>query len=337
MGIWDGSWSEGVVKLAVWVAGRNSYREAEETLSRVGRVFMSASRIWHYTNQWAEALLGQQAEEQAQANAVPSREQPQPGEARHNRRMGVSLDGWMVNLIEEGWKEVKSGTCYEVVMQPGRDVITGETIDLARSTVCSYVTHLGEPYEFGQKLWAEAVQRRIPPAYDKACVSDGAHWIWNLCQDYFPEAVQIVDWFHAVQHLQAAANLIDGEGTPQAKHRVETMKTDLYQGHAARIATQLEQHAQHLPGDRADKLRSEATFFRNHQHRMNYLEFREQGWPLGSGAIESGCKQFQSRLKRAGMRWSRPGADRMLTLRSSVMSNYFDSHWKALRANSPQN
>lgn len=324
-----------MVKLAVWIAGRNSYREAEETLSRVGRIFMSASRIWHYTNAWAAALCQQQAEEQAQANAVPSREHPQPGEARHTTRMGVSLDGWMVNLLGEGWIEVKSGTCYEVVMGSGRDVITGETIDLARSAACSYVTHLGEPHEFGQKLWAEAVQRRIPAAYDKACVSDAAHWIWTLCQDYFPEAVQIVDWFHAVQHLQTAANLIHGESTDQAKRSVENMKTDLYQGHAARIASQLEQQAPHLSGDRAAKLLSEAAFFRNHHHQMHYLEYREQGWPIGSGSIESGCKQFQTRLKRAGMRWSRPGAERMLALRSSVMSNYFDSHWQTLLAHSP--
>ncbi len=89
-----------MVKLAVWVAGRNSYREAEETLSRVGRIFMSASRIWRYTNAWAERLCQQQAEAQAQANAVPNREQPQPGEVKHATRMGVSLDGWMVNIIE---------------------------------------------------------------------------------------------------------------------------------------------------------------------------------------------------------------------------------------------
>jgi hypothetical protein len=302
MGIWDGGWSEGVVKLAVWVSGHNSYREAEETLSRVGRVFMSASRIWHYANAWADKLCQQQVRQQAQANAVPSREHPQPGEARHDTRMGVSLDGWMVHIVKEGWKEVKSGTCYEVVMGSGQDVLTGETIDLARSEACSYVAHLGE----------------------------------NLCEDYFPEAVQVVDWFHAVEHLHAAANLLHGEGTDQAKSWVKNMKTDLYQGHAPRIANELEQQAQQLSGDRANKLLSEATFFRTHQHQMHYLEFREEGWPLGSGSIESGCKQFQARLKRAGMRWTRSGAEHMLALRSSVMSNYFDAHWDTLLSFSPQ-
>ena len=67
---------------------------------------------------------------------------------------------------------------------------------------------------------------------------------------------------------------------------------------------------------------------------MRYLEYREEGWPIGSGSIESGCKQFQARFKGPGMRWTRQGAKRMLVLRSSIMSDYFDFHWDTL-ANSP--
>jgi hypothetical protein len=325
-----------VVKLAVWVAGRNSYREAEETLSRVGRIFMSANRIWHYTNQWAVRLCQKQEQERAQENAVPSRDEPQPGEVKHDTPMGISIDGWMVNIIGEGWKEVKSGTIYEVVMGKGEDELTGEVVELAQAKACTYIGHLGGPEEFGQKLWVEAVQRRVPAAYEKVCVSDAAHWIWNLCQDYFPEAEQIVDWYHATEHLHKAAHLLHGEGTDKTRRWVNGMKTELYQGHAARIAIWLEEDAEQLSDDHANKLHSEATFFRNHQRRMQYLECREDGWPIGSGSIESGCKQFQMRLKGPGMRWSRPGAERMLALRASIMSNYFDLHWEAL-ANSPPN
>jgi hypothetical protein len=319
-----------VVKLAVWVAGRSSYREAEETLSRVGRIFMSATRIWHYTNQWAEGLCQWQAQEQARANAVPRREEPQPGEAKHNTPMGISLDGWMVNIIDEGWKEVKSGALYKVGMGEEQDELTGEMVDMAQAEACTYVAHLGGAEDFGRKLWTEALHRRVPAAYEKACVSDGAHWIWNLCEDYFPEAEQIVDWYHALEHLHKAAHVLHGDSTVQAHRWVETTKTDLYQGHAARIACELEQRARQFTGDCADRLRSEATFFRNHHRRMQFLEYREQGWPIGSGSIESGCKQFQARLKGPGMRWSRPGAERMLALRASIMSGYFDLYWEAL-------
>jgi hypothetical protein len=335
IGIWDGSWSEGVVKLAVWVAGRNSYRETEETLSRVGGISMSASRIWGYTNQWAGRLCERQAQEAEQANAVPGRDEPQRGETRHATPMGFSLDGWMVNIRGEGWKEVKSGVIYEIGVKEGRDELTGEPIEMPQAEKSSYVAHLGGPEEFGRKFWAEACYRDLPAAYDKACVSDAAHWIWNLCQDYFPEAQQIADWYHACEHLYKAAALLHGEGTDQARRWAEATKTDLYQGHAARLARALETQAQPLSEDRANLLRAEATFFHNHQRRMQYLEFRENGWPIGSGPIESGAKQFQGRLKGPGMRWSRPGAERMLALRSSIMSNYFDHHWKALSDSPP--
>lgn len=335
LGLW-GVWSEGLAKLAVWQAGRSSYREAQETLSRVGRLFMSASSIWQCANQWSEQLCQWQAVEQARANAMPGRDHPQPGEARHDTRMGVSMDGWMLNIMGEGWKEVKSGSVFEVIMAQGQDELSGEQVELAQAEGCTYVAHLGGPEDFGQKLWAEASARRLPAAYDKACVSDAAHWIWGLCQDYFPEAEQIVDWYHAKQHLHAAANLLHAEGTDGARRWVEGHKTALYQGHAAAIARLLERQAQGLAKDRADKLLSEAGFFRNNQRRMQYLEYRENGWPIGSGTIESGCKQFQMRLKGSGMRWSRPGAQRMLALRASVMSNCFDLHW-AFLANSPLN
>jgi hypothetical protein len=334
LGLGRGSWSEGVVKQAVWVAGKESYREAAETLRRLGGINMSSRSVWRCTQQWGQRLCDWQQAEVTRSNAVPSRDEPQRGETKHDMPMGVSIDGWMVHIRGEGWKEVKSGVCYEVMMVAGSDEVTGETMEIAQAEACSYVAHLGGAEEFGQKLWHEAMERRVPAAYEKACVSDAAHWIWNLCLDYFPQAEQIVDWYHAVEHLYKAAHLLHGEHTDQARRWATMLKTDLYQGHAARIARDLEQATHQFSGDRAEALRSEATFFRNHQRRMRYLEYRENGWPIGSGSIESGCKQFQARLKGAGMRWSRPGAKRMLALRASIISGYFDYHWNTL-ANSP--
>ena len=213
LGIWEGGWSEGVVKQAVWLAGRESYQEAEETLSRIGGVFMSASSIRRTTNRWAARLCRWHEQEEARANAMPSRDEPQRGEMKHDTRMVVSIDGWMINIIDEGWKEVKSGTVYEVRMGEGEDELTGEIVEMAQAEACTYVAHLGNAEEFGHKLWTEAVRRRVPAAYEKACIGDAAHWIWNLCEDYFPEAKQTVDWYHAKQHLYAAAHLLHGEGT----------------------------------------------------------------------------------------------------------------------------
>ncbi len=317
----------------VWRSGLLPYGQASEVLARISGRLVSATSLWRETRRYGETL--QHWLEHRQTLVSPERV-VLPGEDLAIRR-GVSLDEGMVNIRGEGWKEMKAGVVFDIELRRKRDPLTCEPVELPCARNMSYTAALGSPEKFAPALWRLAVEHQVPRAFHSSVTADGAEWIWNLAADYFPDSVQIVDWYHAVQHLQTAANLIDGEGTPPAKRRVDAMKIDLYQGHAARIAIQLEQHARRLSGDRADKLRSEATFFRNHQHRMNYLEFREQGWPLGSGSIESGCKQFQARLKRAGMRWSRPGAERMLALRSSVMSNYFDSHWQTLRASSPQN
>jgi len=320
-----------VEKLAVWEAGRSSYREAEETLRRMARIEMSASSIWACVQEWAEGLCQWQASQQAEANALPGRDRPQPGEAKHSQRMGVSVDGWLVNIVGEGWKEVKCGAVFEVVRGEGYDEISGERLELAQARACTYVAHLGGPEGFGEKLWTEALQRRVPAAYDKVFIGDAAAWIWGICEDYFPEAEQVVDWYHAKEHLHAAAHLLHAEGSDDARRWVERRQTTLYQGRAAYIARQLDELAAQHAAERARKLRAEATYFRNHHRRMRYLEFREDGWPTGSGTIESGCKQFQMRLKGPGMRWSRPGAERMLALRASVMSGYFDTHWNLAR------
>lgn len=318
----------------MWLGGQLSFKQAAQVLAEVGQIHISASSIWRQAHKWGERLLEQEARESTQANAVPSRDVPQRGEARHEQRMGVGVDGWMVHIRDEGWKEVKTGTIFEVELHQVADKQTGEPVEQAVANEGSYVAHLGGPEVFGQKLWTEATRRRVPGAYEKVFVSDAAAWIWNLCQDYFPEAEQIVDWYHALAHLHQAGNLAHGEGMDKAKRWVEGMKTTLYQGHARRIADTLDGLASQLTDDRADKLRAEATFFRNNHRRMRYLEYREDGWPIGSGTVESGCKQFQARMKGPGMHWSRPGAARMLSLRATIMSERFDQTW-ALLQNSP--
>jgi hypothetical protein len=327
----SGAWSSEVTRLAVWLAGQVSYEQASHILSQVGQIDISGSSIWRRVQEWGDRLLEHEQQACAQANAVPERDVPQRGEVRHDQPMGVSVDGWMVHVRGEGWKEVKTGAVFCVEQQEVTDRQTGEPVERAVAQDCTYIAHLGGPEDFGAKLWTEASRRKVPGAYEKAWVSDGAAWIWGLCQDYFPEAEQIVDWYHALAHLHSAANLLHGEGTDKAKRWAESMKTTLFQGRAARIADSLDKLANSFSGDRADKLKQEVTFFRNNHRRMRYLEYREDGWPIGSGTIESGCKQFQTRMKGPGMRWSRPGAERMLALRSVILSLRFDQIWASLQ------
>lgn len=217
---------------------------------------------------------------------------------------------------------------FEIEVKPTRDPHTGDWLDLARATHNSYVAHLGGPEVFGQALWAEAWRRNWTRARDTIALGDGAPWIWNLVQEHFYDSRQAVDWYHAAQHLWHAAHLLHGEGTPAAKQWFKDYETPLFEGHADRLVRLLGNLARSHPA-LADGLRGEAHYFDEHQRRMQYLELREDGFPIGSGMVESACKQFHARFNGPGMRWSRPGIERLLPVRAAVMGHTFDNWWKA--------
>lgn len=324
-------WSESVSELAVWVGGQVSFEVASELLERVGGLKLSAASIWREVQEWGQELLELEEEERQRANATPGREEIIPGTPVSQQRKGAAIDGWMVNIREEGWKEVKLGTVFDVALGEELDPLTQEMVEVGQAANCTYVAHLGGPERFGEALWAEALRRDVHAAYDKVCLGDGAAWIWNLCLDYFPEAEQIVDWYHAKDHLCTAVGLAYAHQPERVNRQLKGYETALYLGRASSIAAWLEEQAQCQAGA-VEELHQQATYFRNNQRRMQYLDYRENLWPIGSGMVESGCKQFQMRLKGPGMRWSRPGAERMLALHASIRSRRFDARWSQLQS-----
>src|SRR3989304_2315729 len=157
-------------------------------------------------------------------------------------------------------------------------------------------------------MWTESKRRRWHQAVDTQVVGDGAAWIWNLVGDYFYDAYQVVDWFHATEHLALAAHLAFGESNQEALRWLKQQETPLQQ----------------------------AGYFANNQHRMHYLEMRSDGWLIGSGMVESGGKRFKDRFTGSGMRWSRAGAERLLPVGAALLSRPYDERWRAAH-NSPPN
>ena len=217
---------------------------------------------------------------------------------------------------------------------PARDPGTGDVLKLARTLDNSYVAHVGGPAVFGQQVWAEARARRWSQAAETVVLGDGAPWIWNLAGAHFYESVQIVDWMHAKQHLSQAAHLIHGEGTPAAQRWLKEQATVFFEGHAERVADCISRYAK---GKRkvAKDLRGHVGYFRDNQRRMQYLERREEDYPIGSGLAEGGCKQFPARFVGAGMRWSRSSAEYLLPVRPAIMRRRFDALWSKLKALPP--
>lgn len=335
LGVKDKHWSEGVAKQAVWLSGMLPFGAAAEVLSEVGQVRISESSVWRLAQTWGERLIAVEAKEQAAANATPKKDEILPGKVGQERRMGLSMDGTMISIRGEEWKELKVGCLFDVVLRPVLDPKTGEWIEQGCARHNSYACHLGGPEAFGQKVWTEAQRRRFRQAAATQVVADGASWIWNLVGDYFYDSQQLVDWFHGKQHLARVARLLHGEGTPAANRWLKDRETDLFQGQADEIAREITHRAQALPSLQAELL-TEAGYFEKHQHRMNYMEMREEGWLIGSGMVESGGKQFKARFCGPGMRWSRKGAENLLPIRAAILSQRFPQRWKAIY-NSPKN
>lgn len=316
-----------MIQQAVWLSGAvPSYALVEEILRRLAGIHLSRTTIWRSTQQVGYQFRALEERERKRATALPEQWSPPSRAVVKDQRMGVAMDGAIINIRQEGWKEVKVGTVFDLTVVPSADLNTGELTDVAHATHNSYVAHLGGPEVLGEMTWAEARRRGWEQAQDTQVLGDGAVWIWNQTALHFGASHQVVDWYHARQHLTAAARLLKAEGTSAFARWLNSRTTFLYQGHAQRIADELDlaTHIQPTCG-----LKAEASFFRHHHHRMNYLELREENWLIGSGCVESAAKQFKARFSGPGMRWSRKGAENLLPIRSAVLSHRFHDCWAA--------
>lgn len=329
--MWECHWSEQLAKQAVWLSGLLDFEQAAEVLEQVAQVPIGSKTVWRLAQRWGRRAQAVEAGARAAANATPARQQITPGEVARDERLAVALDGGMVNVRHEGWKELKVGCVGQIETRPARDQATGDLLDLAHTVQNTYVAHLGGPEVFGQQLWAEAKARHWTRAAETVALGDGAAWVWNLVRDHFYDSQQVVDWYHAKQHLSQTANSIFGEGTPAAQHWLTEQETVLFEGHAAQVAVCITEQARRKR-KAAKELRQQAGYFRDNQRRMQYLEMRENGYPIGSGMVESGCKQFRARLTGPGMRWSRTGLQHLLPVRAAILSRRFDTLWATIYA-----
>ena len=184
--------------------------------------------------------------------------------------------------------------------------------------------------EFGKRLYVEAWKRGWSRAEKKVVMGDGAEWIWNLAEQHFPGAVQIVDLYHARQHLWELARKLHPHDDAQQKAWMKAhQKRLLDQGKIAKLVAALRAtHSSHT--EVADKIRTEADYFARNASRMRYPHFRRQHLFVGSGVIEAGCKTIiGARLKQSGMFWTVRGANAILALRCCHLNARFEDYWEA--------
>jgi hypothetical protein len=187
--------------------------------------------------------------------------------------------------------------------------------------------------EFGKRIYLEAWKRGWGRAEKKVVMGDGAEWIWNLAEQYFPGAVQIVDLYHARQHLWELARKLhpNDEVNQKAWMKVHQHRL-LDKGKIEKLVGALGSIHSDNP-EVVEKVRTEADYFARNAGRMRYPQFRRQHLFVGSGVIEAGCKTvIGSRLKQSGMFWTLRGANAILALRCCHLNGRLEDYWEARRA-----
>lgn len=196
----------------------------------------------------------------------------------------------------------------------------------------TYVGAIETAEEFGKRIYLEAWKRGWSRAEKKVVMGDGAEWIWNIAAEHFPGAIQIVDLFHARQHLwDLARKLYPNQETEQ--RRWITIHQDMLDGGKIEDLVAALRSIDSSTSELAEKIRTEAGYFENNAKRMRYPEFRRQHLFVGSGVIEAGCKTvIGSRCKQSGMFWTVRGANAILALRCHQFNGRFEDYWEARRA-----
>jgi len=252
----------------------------------------------------------------------------------------IELDGTQVPMV----RAELEGHAGRVEGQPARTrevklgcVFTQTTTDprgrpIRDPASTTYTGAIETAEIFGRRLYAEAWERGWSRARTKVVLGDGAEWIWNLADQHFAGAVQIVDVWHARQHLWDIAGKLLPSDEKQRKAWAKKLIQKLNHGWVERVIAELRAFPTRQP-ELLNEIRKESDYFERNRERMRYPKFRKQGFFFGSGVIEAGCKTvIGSRLKQSGMFWTVRGANAIIALRCNRLSRKFEDYWTSRAA-----
>ncbi|MBM4397147.1 MAG: ISKra4 family transposase [Deltaproteobacteria bacterium] len=328
LGLHDASLSPAVTRMAGLTAAMVSFKESDELLTELAGVTIGAKQV----ERTAEALGREIAEDER------SDVEPEPPSAP-TMYMGLDGSGIPMRAAElvglEGkqadgtakTKEVKLVTLWTAEGRDEEGIPVRDEGSVSYSAAIESVATRDTdktPSAFAQRVEREACRRGFDQAVRRAIVADGAKWIWNLADEDYPDAIQILDLFHAKGHLWDVAKAIYGAGSALGEQWAKRRRDELDEGDVDAILDALRVHA-----DGNDEARKCVDYVTTNRHRMRYPEFRAMGLCVSSGVVEAGCKvAIGTRLKRAGMHWTVAGANAIIALRCCKLSGRFEDFWE---------
>jgi len=336
-----GGCSPGVQEMAALIASKLPVGEASAVLERLTGVKLPRATLDREARR-----QGRKAEGQRQAMDEQMSQGTGAGQLVRDLRLNqeaepftlvIELDAWNIRernpqawgrteqLREQGqapewWHWVYGGTCFRlsqrVQTRGGRSVI------LSRGTVMTR----GGIDALKRQLWAEAMRHGLGQAKEVLVVADGAIWIWNLVADRFAGARQRLDPWHALQHLWAVAHALYPDDQAAAAQWIKPLQAKLLDSQATEVIRELDTLMQKLGDSLREKVGAERDYLEKNKQRLDYTGADEGGEPLGSGAMESTCKQYQVRFHRVGQFWTTEGDEALMCLETFWRNN----RWRTL-------
>lgn len=304
-------------------ADETSYQKAEQHLAETGGIHVCGRRIQRLVQQvGAAAQQWQQREAKPGGSAVPV--------------LYVSADGTGVPMRREelagragkqpdGSAKTRQAYLGCVFTQHKTDEAGHPVRDYESTT---YVSSFGPLDQFGPCLRQDAIRRGLALALQVVLLIDGAEGLAKMGRRCFAEATQIVDFYHALEHAgRVLVAWLGSKEHPDYQKRLGRWAKGLLHDRVEQLITQTRQECVGQP--QAQAVEKELGYFITNVERMQYGTFRRQGFFIGSGVIEAGCKTvIGARCKQSGMFWGEPGARNVLALRCIHSSRRLDEFWK---------
>ena len=330
LGLEGGMLSPGVLRMVGMVGAMVSFEEGHELLRELAGVDVSTKHV-----ERAAEGLGREAAQDERRVVEPS---PHHIEVAPTLYLGLDGTGVPMRASEldgrqgkqsDGSSKTREVKLVTVWSAEGRDEEGTPVRDAGSVTysaaIESAATHDTDktPSEFAQRVEREAQRRGFDHAQRRVVLGDGAPWVWNLADEHFPGAIQIVDRFHAKQKLSEVAKSIYGPESSLGKEWGRQRHHELDTGDIEAVLDALRAHA---PKD--DEARKCIDYIQRNRERMRYAKFRAEGLCTSTGVVEAGCKvAIGTRCKRAGMHWTVAGADAIIALRCYKLSSRFEDFW----------
>jgi hypothetical protein len=324
------SYSSGVRRMMSRVGAYRPFALGQEDLEELAGIRVSAKeveRVSEGVGAQMEGFFAAEGEAAGSEKIVPSKPIP---------RMYICMDGSGVPVVkketagragkgEDGQAKTREAKLGCIFTQTGVD----EEDRPVRDEESTSYTGAIEPVEaFGQRIYQEAKRRGLGWAKEVCVLGDGAPWIWNIADEQFYDATQVVDLYHARQHYWNVSKACFGQNKDKQHRWAEERRKELDEGKVEGVMEAIKVLAC-LPGHDQEVCEREIGYFEKNRDRMRYADFRERGLFVGSGVLEAGCRTvIGQRLKQSGMHWTVRGANSIIALRCSLLSNRWEDFWE---------